>query len=427
MKRLFITYPSDKLWLLTSYDRLAVAASYEPLPNPAQVTSVRNPKLPRMLSPLLFPISQSLTLHNIIKRGVDLVRKHKIELIITAPWSDYCIAAHEIQRTVGVPLAVYMMDDWLWDQLEKVTTQNDRRRNRKTALAYTNSTHRPSASFLGGLLLRLQTAQKLRRYQIHMPLVLQQAAKVWSITEYMSDFLRYVFHVQSEVLLPFIDVREFRQLCITDTIKHNNEIKLVFTGNIYEAQLDALQNLVNLIRSGVLMDTLRRPVRLQLYTNTDAATLKSYGLYGDSISSTYIHPSHIPHALASADALFLPFSFSPNVEHLIRTSFPTKAAEYFSSGVPILVHGPSYSSIARYFRQHEAGVVVTENSLAALQQGMIQLFTDEHLRRDITSNAFATALRAHDSYTLVAQVHNTLSEIVRQTVHPSGGTSERGR
>lgn len=54
-------------------------------------------------------------------------------------------------------------------------------------------------------------------------------------------------------------------------------------------------------------------------------------------------------SLSQASACFLPYSFSKNDELIVSTSFSCKILEYFSAGCAIVVYGPIYSSISKYF------------------------------------------------------------------------------
>ena len=58
--------------------------------------------------------------------------------------------------------------------------------------------------------------------------------------------------------------------------------------------------------------------------------------------------------LRAAWAVFLPYSFDPAFRFAVSTSFSHKFTEAITAGRPILVCGPAYASIPRYFR--EAGL-----------------------------------------------------------------------
>jgi len=63
--------------------------------------------------------------------------------------------------------------------------------------------------------------------------------------------------------------------------------------------------------------------------------------------------------MSKALALYLPYSFEEVEKHMVSTSFSCKLLEYFTVGRPILVYGPEYASIPRYFRQQNLPLCAT--------------------------------------------------------------------
>jgi len=58
----------------------------------------------------------------------------------------------------------------------------------------------------------------------------------------------------------------------------------------------------------------------------------------------------------------------------LATIFPTKTPEYLASGCPILVHCPEDYFLARFIREHQCGIVVSERSKDALDDAFRALF-----------------------------------------------------
>lgn len=58
-------------------------------------------------------------------------------------------------------------------------------------------------------------------------------------------------------------------------------------------------------------------------------------------------------------ASFLPYSFKLEEQKMVSTSFSCKIIEYFKSGRPIIVYGPPYASIPRYFRENDIPLTAT--------------------------------------------------------------------
>jgi glycosyltransferase involved in cell wall biosynthesis len=60
----------------------------------------------------------------------------------------------------------------------------------------------------------------------------------------------------------------------------------------------------------------------------------------------------IENLLSDCDLLYLPHPFEDWQRHLAELSFPTKFSTYVATGKPILLHAPSYSSVAHFAREH---------------------------------------------------------------------------
>lgn len=64
--------------------------------------------------------------------------------------------------------------------------------------------------------------------------------------------------------------------------------------------------------------------------------------------------------LSANYANFLPYAFAPELELMVSTAFSCKTSEYFAAGRPMLVYGPRYASVPRYFVEHHLALVSTE-------------------------------------------------------------------
>ena len=90
--------------------------------------------------------------------------------------------------------------------------------------------------------------------------------------------------------------------------------------------------------------------------------------------------------------LFLPLAFNSPYPQILRTAAPGKMGEYLASGRPILVHAPSDSFVAWYFREHQCGLVVDENDPAQLLMGIRRILTDSELGTALGRRARARAV-----------------------------------
>lgn len=167
----------------------------------------------------------------------------------------------------------------------------------------------------------------------------------------------------------------------------NGEVKIVFTGEIYDAHYDAFRNLVTAIES-----LKRSNIKLHLYTNRSREDLKRLGIEGRPIvCHEPRNQTEMPGIQRQADLLFLPLAFDSPYPNLVRTSSTTKLGEYLAARRPVLVHAPTDSFVSWYNRQHKCGVVVDESNPAKLAESIELILNDPDLRQSLSDNAWQRA------------------------------------
>ena|GEM_PF-338919 len=160
-------------------------------------------------------------------------------------------------------------------------------------------------------------------------------------------------------------------------------IRLVYTGQVWDAHFDALRNLID-----ALEYLNRNDIALHIYSGQRPEEMKLGHLDGAPV----IFHHHVPAKQAvqvqrRADILFLPLAFHSPYPEVIDTSLPSKTGEYLASGRPVLVHAPASSIVSRYFKQYECGVVVDERDPVQLALAIRRLIQDAELRARCVRNA----------------------------------------
>ncbi|HYE16131.1 MAG TPA: hypothetical protein VD968_16960, partial [Pyrinomonadaceae bacterium] len=106
----------------------------------------------------------------------------------------------------------------------------------------------------------------------------------------------------------------------------DGEVRIVYTGAIYEAHYDAFRNLL------AALERLGRPeVKLHAYTTQRAEEMAGRGIGGPAV---VFHPhlsvAEMPGVQRRADLLFLPLAVESPYPDLVRTSAPVKFGEYLA-------------------------------------------------------------------------------------------------
>jgi glycosyltransferase involved in cell wall biosynthesis len=268
--------------------------------------------------------------------------------------SELPVAAYLAHRLSGAPLVIYEMDEW-----------------RAAARR---------AGWTSCLLERL-----FHRRLLHA------AQAVWVVSQPMEEALQGRFGTKANVMPNGVEVERFARGRRGERA-HQDEFRLLFTGAVYGPQAGAIRNVLRAIQS--------RPddrISLFIYTPQSAAELARLGISGPSLHVKRTVPlESMPELLGTADALLLPFSFEPCERAVVSTSLPSKTADYLASGVPVLVHAPSYTTITRLARAEKWAEIVDEPCIERLTLALERLATDDALRARLVANALRVARAQYD-------------------------------
>ena len=155
--------------------------------------------------------------------------------------------------------------------------------------------------------------------------------------------------------VPVIPSLDGRKYTCTDT--NENAFEIGFSGQIYAKKefkifLEALDAL-NWEFDG-------KKIRLHVFTNyiDDNITRARPGV----IINKWVPQNKLLETLSGMDLCYCPYRFDDEFSIIARLSFPAKLTSYLSTGVPVFVHAPDYSSIANFIQDGISGYVCTSNA-----------------------------------------------------------------
>ncbi|MBW3608346.1 MAG: glycosyltransferase [Actinobacteria bacterium] len=271
-----------------------------------------------------------------------------------------------------------------------------RREQCRAILVFTGDFHDLPAAYLASRLLRLRLYVYMCDYYSHREayeparrrlsphlerIVVRGATRVICGTDTLADALadRYgvapaVIHHPADLSLYALADRPHRA-----PAPHT---RIVYTGTIYEAQLDAVQNLL------AALDRLSaRSAALHVYGGQLEEELRTRGLDGRLAVHGHASAQEIAAVQEGADILFLPLAFRSQYPEVIRTSAPMKFGEYLAAGGPILVHAPPDAFVSQYCRRHDCAIVVDEPDPSRVAEAIEALCDDAALRARLIRNA----------------------------------------
>jgi len=218
-----------------------------------------------------------------------------------------------------------------------------------------------------------------RKYE---PILMRSASAVIVPNEILAEDLRAQYKIEPVVIHNSFNLSLYEGELLEPIKTDDDEIRIVYTGEIYEAHYDAFRNLLRAI------ELIGRPeIKLHLYTSHPLKYLNQKGISGPIIRHATRSISEMPEIQREADLLFLPLAFDSPYPALIKTSSTTKLGEYLAAGRPILTHAPADSFVSWYVRRHQCGLVVDENDPEKLAKAIARILADKELDQRLTNNA----------------------------------------
>ncbi|MCX5815359.1 MAG: hypothetical protein NTX75_03840 [Proteobacteria bacterium] len=295
-----------------------------------------------------------LVIPMIVWKGIQIVRKEKIDLLFAVTDREMEIAALFIHWATRKPLYIYMPD-----------------------LYFVRSRKAPGWTTL------------LQR--ITEPILVRVAKSIFVCSKPTCEYYQLKYGRHTELIQHSTDFSAYspEPPC---SKKPQEYFNIVFTGEASAAQLDAILNMVKVVNE---FPDLK--VKFTVYSNNSPKYLKEFGINGPNVECKQATRKEIPLIQQSADILFLPLAFEWDCPEIIRTASPSKLPEYLVAGRPILVHAPGYSYVAVYGREEGFALVVDRPDIELLRQAILQLKTDGVLCERIVANALRVAKQHHDA------------------------------
>jgi len=233
----------------------------------------------------------------------------------------YLASVWLIQSAVGLPLDLYLVDD-----LE----ESARRQRRRSPRWFIRA--------LEGFVLR-------------------RASRVYAISRGYAAHLSGKYGVRAQWLpFPITDSQESYH----SRVRTNPDVRtLVFAGAVNHLYVSALREALAQIET---WNQGKAPftVRLQILSYTPKEDVyRQVGMSASLDVRVGLGAADLRRHLREGWAILLPYSFEASERLMVSTSFSTKVTEALTSGRPILVYGPSYSSVPAYFQEENLPLCVT--------------------------------------------------------------------
>ncbi|PKL70324.1 MAG: hypothetical protein CVV30_02905 [Methanomicrobiales archaeon HGW-Methanomicrobiales-1] len=234
--------------------------------------------------------------------------------------------------------------------------------------------------------------------------MLAGASQVIVPNEYMETEYFQKYGIQAMVIYNPFDLAEYERNADRNKPSISGDLKIVYTGAIYDAHFTAFHNLISAIKKTGIPN-----LKLHIYTPQSISYLKNNNISGPVEIHKNLPNNQMPGVQCDADILFLPLAFNSPYPEIIKTSAPGKIGEYLAAKKPVLVHAPSDSFISGYFKKHHCGCVVDEDNSGKLAQAIIRLLQDTDMQRTFSKNAYSRAREDFDLLVAQKKIYDLLN------------------
>ena len=240
------------------------------------------------------------------------------------------------------------------------------------------------------------------------PSIVRSAATVVVPNELLADIIQRHTGVRPVVIRNPIDDAALADRIPAPWPRSPEELRLVYTGQVYDAQADALVRLVAALNERGLSQA-----QLHVYAHQSKQELAAFGVSGPITVHPFVPAPDIYRVHREADVLVLPLAFGGVYRDIIRGSSTTKLADYLASGRPTLVHAPKGSFPAWYAATHSCGLVVDTPSPTALAGALRLLARDGDLRGRLGEAGLRMARAEFDAGVARSQLADVLGRVAR--------------
>lgn len=303
---------------------------------------------------------------------VHWVRRFAPDVVFAIP-SDYTFTrlALELQGTLGLPVAIYMPDDFPWR----------------------------------GWAFR---ALVWRRLQVAFSKLATGARARFGTGPVMATEYLQRYGLRFEPLMSCDEAARFRD-ALPERVAPEDSVSIVYAGGLGHGRWRSLRD-ADAAAERLSHEGMR--VRIEAFTpylspsvQLELSTCRHLALH-DAVSD-----ARVPAILRGADILLLAEGFDRRSLQEVRLSIASKSHLYMMSQRATLVYGPAGAGVVEYARQSGWGLVVDVPSIAELAAAIRRLMVDRALRERLVERGRTTAEENHEAGRVRAHLRGVLAAV----------------
>lgn len=274
----------------------------------------------------------------------------------------------ELNKTLALPIAIHIMDDW------------------------------PATISNKGLFQSYWRRTIDKRFRS----ILSNSKVLLSISEAMSkEYLtRYGHH-----FIPFhnpIDVKFWESRSKTNYDLNGNFV-ILYAGRIGVGILTCFYDIVQALRSLIIKGL---NIELHIHSINFDPLLEDLMKFDFVKVKPAVTHSELPGIFLNADLLLLANDFDNNSISFLKYSMPTKASEYMISGSPILLYSSIENAVTIHALKYHWAYVVSEKNIEKLEGAILELYESKELRSKLAKAAREYATNNYDDIKIRKQFKN---------------------
>ena len=180
------------------------------------------------------------------------------------------------------------------------------------------------------------------------------------------DFLDIVSSNKLGTLYPLVDYTNL-QSRPSKGARESQVFTIGFAGQYYAEQ--EINDLIQAVRSFNAMGDVQ--IRFRLHS-------RNPNVFNDEFIENvgFLPRKELIDSLSECDLLFLPYPFDQSFRKIVKTSFPSKIADYCSTDIPIFYYGPGDSAICYLLNKLEHQLILDQPSQGNILNYLVYLFSD---------------------------------------------------
>jgi glycosyltransferase involved in cell wall biosynthesis len=214
--------------------------------------------------------------------------------------------------------------------------------------------------------------------------VFKYSNKIIVVNSGMADFYNLKYNIQPEVIFTSINEGIPEKILVNEV---NGKFIFGYSGNINNDRIDVFKTMVAALGK-------RSDIEIRIFSATTKEELVSQGAWSSNMYLDFIKDSEkLVNELRKCHALYLPLTFSvknTSVDQL-ATCLGIKSYEYLIAGAPVIIQCREEYYTAKFYKDRDCGIIVSENTESALIKALDLLISDKYLRQKLVDNSLLAA------------------------------------